>query len=209
MTSNHDFALSYEQIRQQAQTLDDLAQWFEANPQAFRGIHTSLPQTTLRVGMHAESTSKMAKFRNTGVLEVRVNITFELDIQLHPALEGTASNTPTSPLFDTADPVEFNHRYTFQLPLKDWPCATVYLVQAFMQSGSMYDGRDWMMDVRCKLNEVLALHFPGHTLEKLHELHQAGLLPLNQDEELDMNGLATLLFNRCPTTPSIPNDIAP
>lgn len=178
---------SFEHLRANARSVPEVVDWFKARPEMLVGDALKLVDGEMKVSHHFDIADavKTAYFMQKIVFDITLEMNTEL--VLHDII--TKLCPDTFPL----KTVGFKEKYTFELPLNEWPFATALVTGLYLRFPRFYAHEPWALELEQTLTENLEHHFKQYSLARIRDLHTADLLPL-KDDALDIKALVMLLF---------------
>lgn len=195
---------SFNALQSTAASLTDLMQWLRDHPQVLVGAAHQLQGSTVDMTLTYQSNKMIHNAYKYDALEVSVRACVISPPVSNPVLHQLAPDY-------AADTVtHFDQTFSFELPLGTWPVAVAMVAANFVERRHEYANDVRMGQLGQTLGTHLAKHFPGFTMEKLGDLHAAGLLAQHDDGRLDLRAIGVLLFQSRTqqSAPALPLDLA-
>lgn len=202
MKKTHDLINeSFRNLKKTAQSAADIEAWFMENPRALIGDLIIPLGAEVKVVLELEKDDVFAYALTDE--KVHSLLTFEIYYEL-PTTLPLATNFHTN---SGVRVIDLKHTAELSLYLDDWPFATAFVADVCTRKHSHWSEYKEYPNLYKKVDQFLAEHFPGWTMEKL--LGLAELLPLDTKGELSTGAVQNILFesNTPKATAEVPYNI--
>lgn len=189
ISTNPDLSSSFEELKRNARSKHDIAQWFESNPEVFAGIAGALGVVNVKVDVVEYLHYAREHAHNKDILEMTLSLKLGMRLQAPEFLSKYAVDV------NKQDTVEITYGYPLELPLGEWAYATAVCTAIFIEEGGLVDTRPWLNDLEERLAGHMETHFPGIKMESFRAMEAAGLLPIYADGQIDTTSIIRLLFD--------------
>lgn len=195
---------SLESLQETATSIQDILEWFEANPKAILGNVTFPEDAVIEFELSIDRKNILPEVVHNGCirLETKTFVTYQLKSPF--PLETDFFNEVQQSV------IRFSLDTHSDLTMTYWPLVTAHAAEEYMQLDAVDKELGLYKSFAMTLNHYLQEQFPGWTLEKLNDLVDAGLLH-NAEGEFETGTIRSLLFEARTTRndAAIPYDLVP
>lgn len=194
---------SYEHLRKNARYTSDIVVWLKNNPNALIGQSKLHPNTSLDIELSRFKIDLMQVHKTKGLL---IDFTVKGFTPFDPPSFLTHRLKPDT----QAKGLSFEFDVELLFSLHDWPLATAIIAGYYIERVSDCI-RPAFIATEALLEEVVPMHFPSFTFDKLYAVAKADLLSVTGESELSTWDVVRFLFmtlDAAKSSSTIPDNLA-